>query len=58
MQEVVERNFIAQAFIDGGIPTMSAIAIVGVLTVLLILERFMTMSKIRGRQKKRNRRSV
>ncbi len=45
MQEVVERNFIAQAFIDGGIPTMTAIAIVGVLTALLIVERFMTLSK-------------
>ena len=34
-----------QAFIDGGVPTMTAIAVVGVLTVMLIIERFLTLSK-------------
>lgn len=45
MEEVVERNFVVQAFIDGGIPTMTAIGVVGVLTAMLIIERFLTLSK-------------
>ncbi len=50
-EEIVQQapqhgNFIVQAFIDGGIPTMSAIAFVGLLTVILILERFLTLKKL------------
>lgn len=47
MQETVAQNhWIVQAFIDGGIYTMSAIAFVGILTVLLIIERFLTLKKL------------
>ena len=47
MQEAVAQNhWIAQAFIDGGIYTMSAIAFVGILTVLLIIERFLTLRRL------------
>lgn len=46
MQETVAQNhWIVQAFIDGGIPTMSVIAFIGILTLLLIIERFLTLRK-------------
>ena len=45
-QETVAQNhWIVQAFIDGGIPTMSVIAFIGILTLLLIMERFLTLRK-------------
>ena len=45
-QTVAEHNWVVQAFIDGGIPTMSAIAAIGILTVLLIVERFLTLRRM------------
>ena len=46
MQETVAQNhWIVQAFIDGGITTMSVIAFIGILTLLLIIERFLTLRK-------------
>jgi biopolymer transport protein ExbB/TolQ len=44
-QNVEQMNFIQKAFHDGGW-TMYIIAIVGVLTVLIIVERFMTLSRL------------
>ncbi len=45
-EEVVAQNhWIVQAFIDGGIPTMSAIACIGILTTILIIERFLSLRK-------------
>ena len=45
-EEVVAQNhWIIQAFIDGGIPTMSAIACIGILTATLIIERFLSLRK-------------
>ena len=45
-EEVVAQNhWIVQAFIDGGIPTMSAIACIGILTLILIIERFLSLRK-------------
>ena len=45
-EEVVQQNhWIIQAFIDGGVPTMSVIACIGILTVMLIIERFLSLRR-------------
>ncbi len=45
-ETVAQNNWIVQAFIDGGIPTMSAIACIGILTLLLIFERLFTLRNL------------
>ena len=44
-EPVVQMNFVQKAFHDGGWP-MYIIAVVGVLTVFIIVERFMALSKL------------
>jgi biopolymer transport protein ExbB len=41
-----QMNWLMKAFVDGGIPAMSAIGLVGVFSLALIIERFFTLKAL------------